>query len=875
MFVKALLTSLVFLIVFNPYGFSQTRNNKINSLFIEEKALTEYTTFKEMIALRERINRKKGDRVKNLYQLAGLLNTYGAVRSPQESKFYIDSASSCIKMAGKSDKKKFLQTAFVVETRYAEYYKGQGDYSKSLYHYQNALGTANPKKSSLNLHFELAGLFMLLNNHGQFGLTLGLIKSLSGKYTQQTWNIGLLEKMLLYSRQDSLEAIKIAEGNIVGIHNKASLIRNESKLTELKAKGRRESAQKMFIQANQSVAESISRWYLATHQYDSALTYLRILLNYSDSTDTNYAYTYFNIAKIFETRNQFDSASMYYDKYVNTEGVKLEYHYEAARYYAFVVGQTSKAITTFRQSIDFSRAFIKNVESLPFSEKKIFIESQKLYLDYFTSFVTSNIHNHPELSEDLYNLLLTTKAVQLNSSLRMTGFVTTSQDTTVQAQYEMLKLKRNELTRAQNSSIEETNRLKSQITEIERSLYAKSETFNSMDNGNISWKGVLNKLASDESAIEVLRYSNVMKKQGEYIALIVHGDKRKLPEVALLGNADNLENRAYKYYSNAIISNITDTLSYKSFWATLATQTTGSKKIYISVDGVYYKINLNTLFNPRTKKYILEESNLETILSTRELVIHERGSGESEQRPVSAVLFGSPNFEGTVDAPEPIEIDRNRVQLPGQTRSMSFSYLSGAKKEVSTLDGFLKSSGVQVKTYLDNAASEENIKRISKPDVLHIATHGFFFEPGNTESNPFQQKFNNPDPMFNTGLLFAGVANPQYDSEEDGVLTAFEAATVDLATTKLVVLSACETGAGEVQNGEGVFGLQRSFKMAGAQHLLMSLWKVDDEVTQKLMTQFYSFWIAGMDIRTAFYMAQLNVKKEKPSPYYWGAFILL
>lgn len=899
--VKTLLSSFLFFTFLALPGVSQQsqplskqKKNKTNSLFIDEKVLTEYTTLKEMTELRKKIVNEKGDRTKNLYQLAGKLIAYGSGKSPQESKFYLDSASSCIKIAGKTDNKKFKNTAYLVESRYAEFYKGQGDYSKSLYHYQNALTKSKKGKPDFNLHFEVAGLFMLLNNQNEFGITLNLIRSLSSKKSYPIWNIDLLERMLLYSHQDSLEAIAIGQSTIVGTANKALLTRNQSKQVELKEKKRREGFLTMLENSNYLSVQNMSRWYMATKQYDSALKYLKIananrgfntsfssrqsslLLDNQNSDSIKYndqrANVNYNIAKILEIKNQLDSASKYYDQYLKYDQWKLEYHYETARFFAFVNKDIPKAISTFKQGIDLSRTFIKNVESLPFSEKKLFIESQKKYLDYFTSFVKENINRHPELSGDLYDLLLTTKAVQLTSSLRMTNFVTNSKDTTVQSQYELLKSKRNELARVQEGAIEYITKLKSEITEIERALYAKSEVLNAIDNGDISWKMVLNRLAANESAIELLRFNNILIKQGEYMALIMRGERSDYPELVSLGDANFLENRAYRYYSNAITAGITDTLSYKSFWSSLASKIIGSKKIYLAQDGVYYKINLNTLFDPRSKQYILDQFNVETILSTRELV--SRGE-ESTQGPQSAILFGSPNFEGTMDTPEPVEFSKTGINLPGQTRSMSFSYLFGAKKEVTTIDGFLKSSGINVKTYLDNSASEDNLKRISKPDVLHIATHGFFFEPGNSQSNPFQQKFNNPDPMFNTGLLFAGVANPGMKGEEDGILTAFEAATIDLSTTKLVVLSACETGAGEVQNGEGVFGLQRSFKMAGAQHLLMSLWKVDDEVTQKLMTQFYSYWIAGMNIRTAFYMAQLNVKKENPSPYFWGAFILL
>jgi CHAT domain-containing protein len=125
-----------------------------------------------------------------------------------------------------------------------------------------------------------------------------------------------------------------------------------------------------------------------------------------------------------------------------------------------------------------------------------------------------------------------------------------------------------------------------------------------------------------------------------------------------------------------------------------------------------------------------------------------------------------------------------------------------------------------------------------------------------------------------SGLLLAGCETPSPEGE-DGVLTAEEAMNLSLENTDLVVLSACETGLGEIQNGEGVFGLQRAFQQAGAKTVLMSLWKVDDTATQIMMTEFYKELLSGKTKRAAFKAAQLSLKAKYPEPYYWGAFVMV
>ncbi len=183
------------------------------------------------------------------------------------------------------------------------------------------------------------------------------------------------------------------------------------------------------------------------------------------------------------------------------------------------------------------------------------------------------------------------------------------------------------------------------------------------------------------------------------------------------------------------------------------------------------------------------------------------------------------------------------LALPAQT----------AQKEIESAQGLLKRRGWQVETYSQQNALEEVIKAVKSPRLLHVATHGFF-EPDQA-SPPAERQSDEPpgqeDPMLRSGLYFAGanrtLAGHAPAGLEDGVMAAFEATGLDLQGTELVVLSACETGLGHIQNGEGIFGLQRAMQEAGARALLMSLWPVPDEETQELMTLFYSEWLAGKD----------------------------
>ncbi|GAB4331675.1 MAG: hypothetical protein OHK0038_06690 [Flammeovirgaceae bacterium] len=187
---------------------------------------------------------------------------------------------------------------------------------------------------------------------------------------------------------------------------------------------------------------------------------------------------------------------------------------------------------------------------------------------------------------------------------------------------------------------------------------------------------------------------------------------------------------------------------------------------------------------------------------------------------------------------------------------------------------------MKVEVYLEERANEENLKTIYSPTILHIATHGFFDEGEEEDRNKQERTKHFDNPLLHSGLLLTGAEltlnEKETGSKENGVLTAQEAMSLDLSGTELVVLSACETGLGEIKNGEGVFGLQRALQETGAKSVLMSLWKVDDAATQEMMTLFYeNMLLKKQDKRTAFKNAQETIKANYKSPYYWGAFVMV
>jgi CHAT domain-containing protein len=164
-------------------------------------------------------------------------------------------------------------------------------------------------------------------------------------------------------------------------------------------------------------------------------------------------------------------------------------------------------------------------------------------------------------------------------------------------------------------------------------------------------------------------------------------------------------------------------------------------------------------------------------------------------------------------------------------------------------------------------ATKATVQKIRAPEILHIASHGFFLDDaaaGAMRTNP----------LLRSGLAFAG-ANLTRDGRGDGILTALEASGLDLWGTKLVTLSACDTGVGEIRNGEGVYGLRRAFVLAGAESLVMSLWPVSDYIARDTMVAYYGALRAGLGRGDALRAAKLSFLKRptRRHPYYWAGFI--
>ncbi|HLF34144.1 MAG TPA: CHAT domain-containing tetratricopeptide repeat protein [Cyclobacteriaceae bacterium] len=551
---------------------------------------------------------------------------------------------------------------------------------------------------------------------------------------------------------------------------------------------------------------------------------------------------------------------------------------------SYMKGDLRNAKNDIQGALDIYLQFITNYfPSLSERGKAKFWASIRPDFEYYSTLAIRLNSQYPEMISTQYNIAIATKALLLNSSIKVRERILSSSDTTLHQLYYLWKDKNELLTNALSMSAEElqeeginTDNLKSEIENLEKDLSVRTEGFGSaFEKKSITWENVKSALGPGEAAVEVIRFryfSHVFTDSIIYMGLYVTNSSAA-PQYFTLANGKNLETKLFSGYRNAIKFRINDEQSYTHFWQPFEKALGKSTTIYLSPDGVFNQINLEAIPTP-DGKYVLDNSNIILVNNTKDLFIR-KASGSTISRDRTATLVGNPKFYAAGPG-------RNQgfTEKPGTV----ISDLPGTAAEIVELNKILVTDGWKTKDYLYDSATETNLKGITNPEIFHIATHGFFTSEKSIKSELEGIAISDyealENPLLRTGLLLSGagdlLASTTFNYNfESGILTAYEAMNLNLDNTKLVVLSACETGLGDVEVGEGVYGLQRAFLVAGARTLIMSLFKVSDEATQKLMVTFYDNWLRTGNERQAFVEAKKEIRNEFRYPIYWGAFVMI
>jgi len=795
------------------------------------------------------------------------------------------------------------ETHMTIISNYADVLAATGEYNLAEYLYKNRvlevdLGAGRVYSNKANVLNNLGVLY--LQTHRLEGAELYLkeslnlkLKSLGENHPKYLSTLSYLGNLYLQKKEFS-KAEKIY---------KTILKETQKNLSEKNV---------LYTNTLNSLAVLYNETDKATEAEKTYLKILEISKSDKDIRKSDYAYYLSNTGNFYNNQKKYLQAEQYIKEALAIRkevlGDKhLSYHhsvYSLAQLY-FYTGNLKEAHKSFKESNELALYLIK--KNLPFMSDKgrtEFVEEFQQQYAVFAEFAIAYSKQDISILGDLYNLRLATKALLLNNDTEFYKKAQNSKDSIIVNYYNSY-LKEKDILQKINMGTDVDSQhtgisLTSQIRLVENmEAYLHLILNNKKDtlSPKIQWTDLQKKLQPNEAAVEVIRLATIgedRKLQISYLFLILKS--KGYPEIVQIKNAEELENDGLKYFLNAIKYRKEDKASYKLYWSPVAEHLKGIKTVYLAPDHVYTQISLNTLKNTTTGKYLNDEVDLILLNNIKEILSPK----VTAKKEAEAVFFGYPTYQlGKQEYTQTLskvrgistkeaEIDNQYMAQANNTREFStltLTTLPGTKEEVETIEEMLKKRGIKTKKFIGNEALEESIKEVKNPKVLHIATHGFFLSDISSKNEfdkilGIKKSVLAKNVLMRSGLMLAGAESYLKEdtlntSIENGILTAQEAMNLNLSETELVVLSACETGLGEVKTGEGVYGLQRAFKIAGTKAILMSLWKVDDEATKELMINFYDNWVKTNDKRKSFKMAQAKLKAKFPHPYYWGAFILI
>lgn len=625
---------------------------------------------------------------------------------------------------------------------------------------------------------------------------------------------------------------------------------------------------------------------------DDAIEYFERASKLSDNgftIKTNLAYTY-TLCGQYEKSDSILRPAVEYinNSYLREQSKHLIYKIKL---------KNSLALNNTKESNYFSRKLLLNAVA-DFKSNSKTMTSVNLanywndnYSDLLTSVATCD-GNSNSTAETSYDAALFQKGVLLRSQNYRKNNILQSKDTLLMYLYDRY-------------CVEQRNNSDSTEFYEKSMMYFYSLHPEFMD-GEITplWQDVKNSLGKSDVAIEFATMKDIKDGENYYIALILT-NKYEAPKLVRLGKTKTLEEllsstklnngycTAYDDYTEG-----TNVL-YSLIWGPLEPYIKGYKNIYFSPYEQLNFINIESLQKKENGRRINEEYNIARVSTTGDLPNKSLNIN-------NAVLYGGIDYN--VSDKHIRESGLDNIKIDNHLNSYSklrgymnnWSYLSNTYDEVTFIKDELESISVTTSQYTGKNGTEDTFKLLSgnNIDVIHLATHGFYFTDEDARKNEYFVNDNRKTISLGnrSGILFAG-ANIAWSGSslpndvEDGILNSDEIMGMNLSETDLLVLSACQSGLGDISN-DGTYGIQRSFKIAGANSIIMSLWEVDDEATRIMMSSFYGELAKGKSIRESFNYAVNRVRKtyeeraktqsrhipkhqRYDSAYYWTSFVLL
>ena len=653
----------------------------------------------------------------------------------------------------------------------------------------------------------------------------------------------------------------------------------------------------------------------------------------SGKKHSNYAVSLNNIATVYRNTNRFDAAESNYlealEIWEKTIGKNHPQYASSLNNLTFLYRITSHPECAVNSCIEagyLQRANLYNVSKYQ-SERELsqYIMTFFKNLNEYFSFVHSNPFLRSTISPSSYDNILFHKGFLLQAVNARNQIIQSDTATNLLDNLQKSYLRRLAREFAKPVAGRDTLLIaewEEKSNAIEKELVRTVAGYGDIVK-QVSWQEVQQKLLPNEAAVEFVSYKYYTPKPTDstmYAALVllptdsaphfIHLFEER--QLQALFNRPGLDEKLIVkglYGADSGLRNL--------LWQPLEPYLRDVKTVYYSPAGLLHRLNPAALLD-ESKQLVSAGRQWVRVGSTRELVtdrLADRSFARSESNdtgPLTALVYGGITYDmdslAFAGANQTIAVDSNTNSF--QRKDGNFRYiveehptgyakgsrgggdgswepLKGSGREADEVNALLGAAGFHTEIQKGLSASEEYIKKMETgPRILHMATHGFAYpdpkkDPpkGFGDSEPVYKL--QDDPMLRSGLVLAG-ANYYWKNKrpltnhEDGVLVAYEVRDLNLRNTELAVLSACQTGLGDVVGSEGVYGLQRAFRIAGAKFLIVSLWHVPDDQTQELMRLFYQNWLEKQEsLRDAFNHAQQTLRETEPNPYMWAGFVLI
>lgn len=473
--------------------------------------------------------------------------------------------------------------------------------------------------------------------------------------------------------------------------------------------------------------------------------------------------------------------------------------------------------------------------------------------------------DNQRISKLCFNAIQLLKGLLLNRDVDFKETVEKSKDSSIKADYQMFVSKRIEFDdkmKRINYKEENIDALRKEILKIERSLAQKLSCIDKFNKDIcVNYQDVQTHLKKNEVVVDF--YEHI----GTYFAFVVSYDSNKVEVFEVCSDRDIKKLDKNKSYGTDSVYNV--------IWKPLESIIDSASTVYFIPDGELYSLALESADLQQKRIY-------HRLSSSRQICL--------EKDPFlgkDAVVYGGIDYD--VDSCGQ-KMDGTPQKCTLRSLRETLDFLPGSQKEATEISGILNQNGFKVDLLTGQSATEKSFKKLSDTsvNVLHVSTHGYCWSQQKyatmVTNNPLlnQGDFYQVDEdlaMIRTGLMFAGANNAFINKVgdtglDDGILTAKEICNLNLQNVNLVVLSACKSGLGEVSR-DGVYGLQRAFKKAGVKSIVMSLWAIDDSVTQDFMVHFYKGLASGLSKAKALLQAKMLIREKYPHSNDWAAFVLL